>query len=386
MAKDASRAPAARLEQLVTLNAIGEILNAEPSFEVAAEQALARLVELLGLRAGWLFMTRVERGDSKHGALVLTTHHGVPPALSAGDHAPLRSPDCHCQWLFRQGRLDAGVNIVRCSRLEEARGDTAGLEVHASIPLLGRRGTVGIMNLAAPGRARFDEPTLAFLSAVGRQLGTAFDRWRLLDERTSEARYTAALEERQRLATEVHDSLAQQLFAAELALQTALADPERGSKQVENAAGLVGDALERLRALVEVLRPGAGDASLETLVRRLAERLGSALEVSLEIEPVTLDEPRSLALYRVAQEATHNVLRHASARRLWLRLSVGNGHVTLRVLDDGIGLPDEAERRARGGMGLSSMRRRLEGVGGSLTLSARSGGGTVLEARVPWRG
>lgn len=386
MAEDGSHTPGARLEQLETLNAIGEVLNAEPSFEAAAERALARLVELLGLQAGWLFMTRVERGDAKQGSLALTTHHGVPPALATGDHAPLRSPDCDCQWLFRQGRLDAGVNIVRCSRLESARGDKAGLEVHASIPLLGRRGPVGIMNLAAPGRARFDEPTLAFLSAVGRQLGTAFDRWRLLDERTSEARYTAALEERQRLATEMHDSLAQQLFAAELALRTALADPTRGPAHVENAAGLVRDALERLRTLVEVLRPGAGDASLDTLVRRLAERLGSALEVSLEVEPVALDEQRTLALYRVAQEATHNVLRHASARRLWLRLGAAKGEVTLRVLDDGIGLPDETERSAGGGMGLRGMRQRLEGVGGSLTLGARRGGGTLLEARVPWRG
>jgi two-component system, NarL family, sensor kinase len=383
---DVPSAPRERLEQLATLNAIGEILNREPSFPVAASEALTRLIELLGLGAGWLFVTRVAQGDSREGGLALLASHGLPPALEADDAAPLRSASCDCQWLFRHGRLDQGVNIVRCSRLEGATGDTGGLEVHASIPLLGQRGPVGIMNLAAPGPARFDDATLVFLTAVGRQLGTAFDRSQLQNARTRGARYTAALEERQRLATEMHDSVAQLLFAAELALQTALADPSGGRERVRTGADLVADALERLRALIEVLRPGDADAPLETLLRRLAERLGSTLEVSLELAPAPLDEARTLALYRVAQEAAHNVLRHAAAKRLWLRLDAGERAVTLSVADDGVGLPDEATRAASGGMGLTGMRQRVAEVGGTLTLRARRGGGTIVEARVPWRG
>lgn len=63
------------------------------------------------------------------------------------------------------------MNIVTCSRLAKVRGDRGGLEIHASVPLLGPEGPVGILNLAAPGGTRFDEDTLAFLGAVGRQLG-----------------------------------------------------------------------------------------------------------------------------------------------------------------------------------------------------------------------
>jgi two-component system, NarL family, sensor kinase len=382
-----------RLEQLATLNAIGEVLNQEPTFATAAERALARLIESLGLQAGWLFVTRVAHGDTKGGALALSSCHGIPPALASDDAAPLREEGCDCQWLFRAGRLDAGVNIVRCSRLEAASGDKAGLEVHASIPLLGKRGPVGIMNLAAPGRERFDEPTLAFLTAVGRQLGIAFERSRLLDERTRETRYSAALEERQRLAVEMHDGVAQLLFAAELSLHSALTDGADTRERVGNAAGLVADALERLRALVEVLRPFDPDAPLDTLVRRLAERVGSALEVAVEGAAgagdadagAVLDGAATQALYRVAQEATHNVLKHARASRLWFRLGADGGVVTLSVLDDGVGPPDEATLAASGGLGLASLRHRLAAVGGSLRLSARPGGGTVVEARVPWR-
>lgn len=388
---DAAMVLRERLEQLATMNAIGEVLNQEPSFAVAADRALARLVELLGLQAGWLFVTGVARGEAKAGTLTVAACHGLPAALAVDDAAPLRAGGCDCQWLFRHGRLDAGVNIVHCSRLEAATGDRAGLEVHASIPLLGRRGPVGIMNLAAPGRDRFDEATLAFLTAIGRQLGTAFERSRLLDERTREARYTAALEERQRLAVEMHDSVAQVLFAAELSLQSALADAAHGRDRVAAAAGLVGDALERLRALVEVLRPVDPGAPLDTLLRRLAERLGTALEVSVELPAdavaldAALDAAATVALYRVAQEATHNALKHASAHRLWLRIDVEPEAVVLTVADDGVGPPDDAALAASGGLGLPSLRHRLDQVGGRLTLGPRPAGGTTLEARVPWR-
>jgi two-component system, NarL family, sensor kinase len=392
---DAAAALHERLEQLATLNAIGEILNQEAAFLVAAERALARLVELLGLQAGWLFVTRVAHGTTKEGSLALSACHGLPPALAVDDAGPLREPGCECQWRFRTGELDAGVNIVRCSRLEAAQGDTAGLEVHASIPLLGRQGPVGIMNLAAPGRSRFDDATLAFLTAVGRQLGTAFDRSRLLEDRTREAGYAAALEERQRLAVEMHDSVAQLLFAAELALQGALGEPAAGREplataagreSLATAAGLVGEALQRLQALIEVLRPADPAAPLATLLLRLAERVGTATEVSVEVEAVELEPAATLALYRVAQEATHNVLRHARATHVWLRLRNAPKGVTLAVLDDGVGLPDELAHAGSGGMGLAGMRRRMREVGGRLVLSERPGGGTRVEATVPWRG
>lgn len=381
-----------RLEQLATLNTIGEVLNQEATFATAADRALATLVSTLGLEAGWLFVTRVAHGDARGGAVAVSSCHGLPPALAADDAAALREAGCECQSRFRRGELDAGVNIVRCSRLESAEGDTAGLEVHASIPLLGRTGPVGIMNLAAPGPKRFDEGTLAFLTAVGRQLGFAFERSRLLEDHEREARHAAALEERQRLAVEMHDSVAQVLFAAELSLRTALAREAGARERCEAAAKLVADALDRLRALVEVLRPVDAEAPLDVLVRRLAERLGGALDVSVEglasSEAASIDarlgRHASLALYRVAQEGTHNVLKHAGARRLWLRVRVAAEAVSLEVEDDGVGAPAAAIDGSSGGLGLASLRRRLAEIGGTLRVTERPGGGTVVEARVPW--
>lgn len=372
-----------RLQELSTLNAIGEILNEEVDFAKALERALGHLVALLDLRSGWVFLTRVAQGDSHEGGFHTAAMTGLPPALAQNDAEPICKGSCDCQWLFRQGKLDTGVNIVHCSRLEAATADKEGLEIHASIPLLGQRGPVGIMNLAAPGHERFDNDTLSFLTTVGRQLGIAFERARLQDEHTREARYMATLEERQRLATEMHDSVAQLLFAADLSLRVARDNPDTTQREMSlsKSAELVNAALGELRGLVEVLRPPDSNADLTTLLKRLAERVPEGIVVHLEMDPINLDEAQTGALYRVAQEAVHNTLKHAGARHLWLRLTSRGAEVVLSIEDDGRGL----SLTKPSGFGLTTIRERAASLGGTLSLTDRPRGGLKLEVVVPWR-
>ena len=385
MNRDASQnALERRLSELSTLNAIGEILNEEPDFAGALGRALGRLVALLGLKSGWVFVTRVAQGSPHKGSFRAAAATGLPPALARNGNEPLCKGGCDCQWLFRHGELDTGVNIVHCSRLEAAAGDKAGLEIHASIPLLGQRGPVGILNLAAPGRERFDDDTLLFLTTVGRQLGVAFERSALQDERTREARYLAALEERQRLATEMHDSVTQHLFAADLSLRVARDGPDGAQRaaSLDRSAELVNAALGELRALVEVTRPPGG-ADLQTLLARLARRVPEGVNVHLETEPLELDPRQTEALYRVAQEAVHNALKHAGARGLWLGLERRGPDVVLSVADDGRGLSDGA---GEGGLGFETMRARAASLGGTLEVSNRPRGGLRVEVTFPWPG
>ena len=363
-----------RLEELSALNAIGDILNREADFSVALDEALQKLVELLSLHSGWVFLTQVVQGDMHQGTFAVAATTGLPPALSEEDNRPLCHGACDCQWLFRQGQLDTGVNIVRCSRLEAATGDKGGLELHASVPLLGRAGPVGILNLAAAGREKFDAETLAFLTAVGRQLGTAFDRAALLAARTEAAQHLAVLEERQRFAAEMHDSVSQILFAAELALQTGAA---------ARAGDLVGDAQNELRALVEVLRPAELPGGLKAALVRLAQRTEGVVRVQLEAHPLPeLPPDHAQALYRAAQEGVHNALKHARAAQLRLRceaVSAPEGvSVRLSVEDDGVGFPEPLTE----GFGLRSLRGRAEALGGTLSLT-RTATGTRLELEVP---
>ncbi len=372
-----------RLEQLITLNAIGDLLNREASFRNSIGPALERLVELVGLTTGWVFITNALEGDAHRGTFRLEAHTGLPPVLDRDGRAKLCSGSCECQGMFARGELDRGVNMVTCSRLESAEGDRGGLEVHASVQLLGQRGPIGIINLTSPGDPDFDDETLAFLSAVGKQLGAAFERSRLQEERTEEARYAAALEERQRLAQEMHDSLAQLLFAADLSLQVAQgqADDTARQRELNNTGDIIQNALSELQALVEVLRPPDLSLGLQTALARLAKRTSGSVAVHLDAAELDLTKGFSESLYRIAQEAVHNTLRHAEGRNVWVRLRGTSSAVQLSVEDDGSGFDPD---RVSASLGLVGMRNRAEALGGLLRLNGRGGGGTSLTVEVPW--
>lgn len=369
-----------RLGELSTLNRILEVLNSEADFEGALETALNELVELLGLSTGWVFLTRMEPGDAHQGGFSLAAFAGLPPALDQAGQACLREAGCDCQWLFKKGRLDKGVNIVECSRLERAQGDKGGLEVHASVPILAEPGPVGILNLASPGADPFDPETLEFLTAVGRALGLAFKRARLQEQRTREREALATLEERARLAREMHDSVAQLLFAADLSLRVAR-EGLSGQREaaLERSALLVGSALDELRGLVELLRPADLSQGLRAALRRLAERVSGSVRVHFESPAYDIPEELAEALYRIAQEGVHNALKHAKAKNIWIRVDKKPKLLRLRVEDDGRGLPPKFSR----GLGLLSLEERARSLKGTLRLSNRPGGGARLEVALP---
>lgn len=242
-----------RLGELSTLNRILEVLNQKADFNEALQKALEELVKLLNLTTGWVFLTEIE-GDAKQGALLLAASVGLPPALVAKDKKCLREGSCNCHWYFRHGELDKGVNIVDCSRLEAAKGNKGGLEVHASMPLLTDEGPVGILNLASPGRDVFDEETLKFLTAIGRALGLAFRRATLQAEYVREREAIAKLEERTRLARDIQHSVSQLLSAAGASLQIAKEGVKR-EVALERSATLVTSSLAELNTLDELLQP-----------------------------------------------------------------------------------------------------------------------------------
>jgi two-component system, NarL family, sensor kinase len=258
-----------RLEELSTLNRILEILNQKADFNEALQRALEELVKLLNLTTGWVFLTHVDT-DAKQGALSLAASVGLPPALEAKDRKCLREGGCNCHWYFRHNELDKGVNIVDCSRLEAAKGDKGGLEVHASMPLLTDEGPVGILNLASPGRDIFDEETLNLLTAIGRALGLAFRRAALQASYVREREAMAKLSERARLARDIHHSVSQLLSAATSSLQSAKEDTRREA-ELERSTTLVTTSLAELDTLEELLQPAS---SLQDLTPKEREVLG----------------------------------------------------------------------------------------------------------------
>ena len=199
----------------------------------------------------------------------------------------------------------------------------------------------------------------------------------------------AVAEERNRLAREMHDSLGHRLTVASVQLEGAQylipEDPQRAAQKVEVVRGQVQEALGELRQTVAQLRePLEASLSITQALQRLIASFEAASDLTVNVllaeDIPPLPDTHRLALYRSAQEALTNVQRHAKADNVWLQLNYRDGAVSLRVSDDGIGLPEGAEQA---GFGLRGMRERMGLVGGKLLLEPRPGGGTQLQVEIP---
>jgi signal transduction histidine kinase len=186
------------------------------------------------------------------------------------------------------------------------------------------------------------------------------------------------LEERNRLARELHDALTQSLFGLRLRLEAG---------DVAGAGSILEEVFAELRSLILQLRPPA--LELEGLVASLTKHLEvvgrtHGLQVAFApgpIEPVDPDVEQ--ALFRIAQEAVTNVVRHAEADHVDVRLSRTDDVVVLEVQDDGRGFDPDGRAVSARRLGLVSMRERATELGGSLELESRPGSGTLVRARVP---
>jgi signal transduction histidine kinase len=208
----------------------------------------------------------------------------------------------------------------------------------------------------------------------------------------AQAREAGVLDERARMAREIHDTIAQGLTGIVTQLEAAeqAADrPDDWRRHVGNATGLARESLSEARRSVEASRPEALEgATLEVGLAGVAERWSAISGVHVEFvatgERLPLDTEIEEALLRTAQEALANVGKHAAASRAAVTLSYMGDVVTLDVRDDGVGfeVPDGAAGRVAG-FGLAAMRQRVGRVAGTLAIESEPGGGTAVSARVP---
>src|SRR5215216_5930740 len=163
-----------RIAELSTLNELAQTLNRALDLREALDAALPQIVDIMGLRTGWVFLR------DEAGAFKLAARHELPPAITYP--GPVWSGDCSCQDLCNEGKLNKAVNMVRCSRLKHAVGDKRSLAQHASVPIRSDAEVLGILNVATSEYGRFTAPQLQLLSAIGFMLGTAITRTRLYEQ------------------------------------------------------------------------------------------------------------------------------------------------------------------------------------------------------------
>jgi PAS domain S-box-containing protein len=252
------------------------------------------------------------------------------------------------------------------------------------VPLKVKERTIGILTLARrqPHSYSADHARLAL--AIASQAASAIENARLYEQ----GQRLAALEERQRLARELHDSVSQALYGISLAAHTVQGLLERGSPQagepLDYLLRLADAALAEMRALIFELRPDSLEreglvSALNKHVAAIRARHGLDVDADLCEEP-GLPFPVKEALYRVAQEALNNAIKHARASRLEVRLSAAEDHIALSVRDNGIGFDPHGQYP--GHMGLHSMRERMERLNGALRIDSAPGQGSVVQATV----
>jgi signal transduction histidine kinase len=201
----------------------------------------------------------------------------------------------------------------------------------------------------------------------------------------------ATLQERERLARDLHDSLGHALVTLSVQLEAVQrlykVDPGQASAQLDELKTLTRASMDDLRRSLAGLRaPGLGERHLSEALQALSVDIGQ--RAHLEIQCYVAEEANQLspalaeALWRVAQEALTNIERHASARNVALRLEFRDQTAFLSIKDDGRGLPVNAETQS-GHYGLRGMRERIEGLGGTLLFAGNGQGGTLVEAKLP---
>ncbi len=245
----------------------------------------------------------------------------------------------------------------------------------------------GAFAVHAAERRSFDAQEQRRLLALARRAGLAIQNARLYEQ----AQQAATLEERQRLARELHDAVTQTLFStalmAEVIPELWTIDPAEAQLRLAELRRLTRGALAEMRTLLVELRPGAlTELPLADLLRQLAEategrrRLGVVARA--EGTPRALPGSVQVALYRTAQEALNNVVKHARAREAIVRLSYElDGEVRLRLSDDGCGFDPEAV--PAGHLGVGIMRERAAAIGATFQLRSQPGAGTTID--VHWR-
>ncbi|MBI3975835.1 MAG: sensor histidine kinase [Armatimonadetes bacterium] len=383
--------------QMLIFRGIAEVLNRSFTLREALDGALHRIVELLDVQAGWIFLYDQETREFRLAADV-----NLPGALAAAGKRRMTG-DCRCNQLLREGRLTEAVNLIPCARLEQALPETPELHRHASVPLIAQDETVGILNLLLPHGRAFNADELAMLESIGHELAVTIQRARLFDAVRNQEHVRRELmqrllvaqeEERRRIAQDFHDHSGQIVTALIIQLDQLAADVGSKNKQLaadlRRVRGLADQFLDDLRKLIYDLRPPVlDDLGLVPAVRWYVDSYvrPAGLDVELQVDDLGGRLPQDLetVAFRIFQEAVTNVLRHARASRIEIRVSRKGEWLIVMVRDNGVGFdpdggPESQDRRT---LGLHGMRERAQLVDGSVQILSANGVGTTILARLP---
>jgi signal transduction histidine kinase len=362
------------------LNTIARTASATLEQEYSLPEVTAQIRSGFGYDQVDMFLV-----DDETNELVLAASFGAMLSMGVGYRQHLN--------LGLTGRAARSGQTVRAEDVSAEPGYFVVAERSATrselcVPIVASGRTLGLLNLESPDLAAFNDDDVAILETVADVLAGTLENARLYRR----AQAAAVLEERNRLARELHDSVSQQLFSMTLTAPAARAqlekNPQRAAAQLERLQETATAALAEMRALIFQLRPPALRdqglvAALQQHAQALSHREGLAIALSV-VGDDRLARGLEQPLFRIVQEALNNVVKHADAHNVTVSLEFGVERVLVRIIDDGQGFDPQATPSGQGRhLGMISMRERAVEIGGTMDLRSMIGGGTEVTVTVP---
>lgn len=398
--KEAERELKRRNRNLAILNSIAATVNQSLNLQQILENALAEvlLLDIFSKDAkGVVFLL-----DETNSRLKMISHQGAP-----GNHPCLVESvaigECLCGICAQEARLIVCQNSLGDER--HTRRPIVANHMDVCLPLKARGKVLGVMNVRLPANFQIIDSDRDLLASVADQIAMAVDNAQLFEAVSKQRRRLKALAarsvdaeetERRRLSHELHDQIGQNLSAVglNLTITRAMIDEgkiKEGFARLDDTQKLVEHMADQVRNLMAELRPPILDdygliTALEWHGELVQRRTGIHVTVKSANGDVWLRPAVEIALFRIAQEALSNVVKHANAKNVTIALEIEAGAVCLRIRDDGSGLDAQEDERELGdsGWGRLIMTERAEALGGHCCVESDPvHGGTVVIAQVP---
>ncbi|MDX1437018.1 MAG: GAF domain-containing protein, partial [Anaerolineales bacterium] len=369
-----------RTRHLSSLYTINTLASEALELEIILDQVLKITLDSMGNSIAAIHL--LEEGEA--GPLTLVSQSGIPPEWSAyleslepgepfwrrilESNQPILVPD-----------IPAAADFPAALQAHPRSGANAfiGTAIRAKGQLLGLLANFG------PDVVQYTTSELTLFSAIADQIGMFVERSRLMDQ----AGQAAVLQERQRLARELHDSVTQLLYSQVLFAGAGLKVLHQGDMPLtehylSRIDGAALQALKEMRLLVYELGPPdqMQDGLVPALRRRLeAVEKRAGVEARLEASrSLDLDEPLEMAFFQIAQEALNNSLKHSGATSVEVRIRQKNGSVRMSIADNGCGFVI-ADQEDSGGMGLKNMAARAREQGAEIQIDSSPDDGTIVQ-------
>ena len=367
-----------RTEELTAFLDLVLLAGQAVSLDDIVDQALSRIIEVTRSRALCVHLV-----DADGATLRLAAQQGLS-AREAARSQSVRLRPAFRRWLQQPNDPLVSTDLSRIALLPSALR-LPGFHTYLGAQIRIGQQIAGLLSYFRPGDEGFGVDEVALGTALAEQMGLVLETDRL----RANAEAMAVMEERQRLARDLHDSVTQSLYSLSLFSRAAREaaednDADRLQRNLAEVERNTLHTLREMRLLLYELRPA--DLEREGLVRAIELRLNAVerranLQLDARLDELTgLSPSQEAELYHIVVEALNNVVKHAAATRVALHLTQAGGYVRLRVADDGQGFEPA---QTNGGMGLRNIRERVARLGGQLVVSSEPGGGTRLEAAIP---